>query len=48
MTYFNSQFAQMPHLIQATAIMALALPMLIFLLAQRVFMQGVVITGVDK
>jgi multiple sugar transport system permease protein len=48
MTYFNGQYSQMPHLIQATAIMALALPMLIFLLAQRVFMQGVVITGVDK
>lgn len=48
MTYFNGQFSQLPHLIQATAIMALALPMLIFLFAQRVFMQGVVITGVDK
>jgi multiple sugar transport system permease protein len=48
MTYFNGQFSQMPHLIQATAIMALALPVLIFLLAQRAFMQGVVVTGVEK
>jgi len=48
MTFFNGQYAQLPHLIQATSIMALALPMLIFLLAQRVFMQGVVVTGVDK
>jgi multiple sugar transport system permease protein len=48
MTYFNGQCSQMTHLIQATSLMALALPMLIFLLAQRVFMQGVVITGVDK
>jgi multiple sugar transport system permease protein len=48
MTYFNGQFSQMPHLIQATALMALALPLLLFVCAQRVFMQGVVITGVDK
>jgi len=48
MTYFRGQYASMTHLIQATALMALAVPMLIFLLAQRVFMQGVVITGVDK
>lgn len=48
MTYFNGAYSQMPHLIQATAIMALALPMGIFLVAQRVFMQGVVVTGVDK
>jgi multiple sugar transport system permease protein len=38
----------MPHLIQATALMALAVPMLLFLVAQRVFMQGVVVTGVEK
>ncbi|HEX5692464.1 MAG TPA: carbohydrate ABC transporter permease, partial [Roseiflexaceae bacterium] len=48
MTYFNGQFSQMPHLIQATALMALALPLILFLFAQRIFMQGVVITGVDK
>jgi hypothetical protein len=46
MTYFNGQFSQMPHLIQATALMAL--PLLLFLCAQRFFMQGVVITGVDR
>lgn len=48
MTYFNGQFSQMPHLIQSTALMALALPLFIFLIAQRMFMQGVVITGVEK
>jgi multiple sugar transport system permease protein len=33
---------------QAAAIMAVALPVVIFFFAQRVFMQGIVITGVEK
>lgn len=45
---FNFQYGQQPHLIQATALMGLALPVLIFFMAQRVFMRGVVITGVEK
>jgi len=48
MSYFTGQYAQMPHLIQATALMALAVPVAIFLFAQRAFVQGVVVTGVDK
>jgi multiple sugar transport system permease protein len=40
--------SKFPQLIQATAIMALALPILVFLLAQRMFVQGVVVTGVEK
>ena len=48
MSYFTAMYNQQPHLIQATAIMALALPVALFLLAQRVFVQGVVVTGVDK
>jgi multiple sugar transport system permease protein len=48
MTFFNGNYSSQPHLIQATSLMALALPLVIFLLAQRVFMQGVVVTGVDK
>ena len=48
MSYFTGQYSQLPQLIQATALMALALPVGIFVLAQRVFVQGVVITGVDK
>ncbi|GAB4193190.1 MAG: carbohydrate ABC transporter permease [Roseiflexaceae bacterium] len=48
MTYFRGLFNTQPNLIQATAIMALALPVVIFFLAQRVFMQGVVVTGVEK
>jgi len=48
MSYFAGQYTQLPHLIQATALMALALPVTIFVLTQRVFVQGVVVTGVDK
>lgn len=48
MSYFTAQYSQLPHLIQATALMALALPVTVFFLAQRVFVQGVVVTGVEK
>jgi multiple sugar transport system permease protein len=48
MSYFTGQYVTLPHLIQATALMALALPITIFVLAQKVFVQGVVVTGVDK
>jgi multiple sugar transport system permease protein len=48
LAYFTGQYTQQPNLVQATALMALALPVVIFILAQRVFMQGVVVTGVDK
>jgi multiple sugar transport system permease protein len=48
MSYFSGQYQQLPQLIHATAIMALALPVLVFLLAQRMFVQGVVVTGVEK
>jgi len=45
---FNSRFGQQPQLIQTTALLGLALPVVLFFLAQRFFMRGVVITGVDK
>lgn len=45
---FNFVFDQEPHLIQSTALMGLAIPVLLFFFAQRVFMRGIVITGVDK
>jgi multiple sugar transport system permease protein len=44
----NYIYDQQPHLIQATALMGLVLPVMLFLLAQRFFMQGVRITGVEK
>jgi multiple sugar transport system permease protein len=48
MSYFSGQYQTLPHLIQATALMAMALPICIFMLAQKVFVQGVVVTGVEK
>lgn len=45
---FNFRYAQQPHLIQATALLGMALPVLLFFVAQRFFMRGVVITGVEK
>jgi multiple sugar transport system permease protein len=45
---FNALFSQKPTLIEASAIMALAVPVLIFFLAQRAFMRGIVVTGVEK
>lgn len=45
---FNFVYDQQPHLIQATALMGLIVPVVLFFLAQRVFMRGVIMTGVDK
>jgi len=45
---FNFQFGREPQLIQATALLGMLLPVMLFFMAQRFFMRGVVITGVDK
>lgn len=45
---FNFQYGPSPELVQATSMMALVLPLIIFFLAQRVFMRGIVVTGVEK
>ena len=45
---FNGIYGQHPQLIQAASLMALVLPLLLFLAAQRFFIQGIVITGVEK
>lgn len=45
---FNFRYSQQPQLIQATALLGMLIPVLLFFVAQRFFMQGVVITGVDK
>jgi multiple sugar transport system permease protein len=47
-TQYNALYATQPTLIQASAILTMAVPVVIFLLAQRAFMRGVVVTGVDK
>ncbi|GAA2308740.1 carbohydrate ABC transporter permease [Glycomyces scopariae] len=48
LSYFSGVYNSEPHLILAASLLALALPVAIFLAAQRVFVQGIVVTGVDK
>ncbi len=48
LTAFNNLYSQATNLIQASALISAVLPILVFFMAQRVFMQGVVITGVEK
>jgi len=45
---FNALYSQKPTLIQAAAVMSIIVPVAIFFFAQRAFMRGVVITGVEK
>ena len=45
---YNALYASQPTLIQASALMTMAVPIVVFLLAQRAFMRGVVVTGVEK
>ena len=45
---FVTTFSTYPGRSAATAVLAMALPAVMFFLAQRQFMQGVVVTGVDK
>lgn len=45
---FNGIYGARPQLIQAGSLMALIAPLILFVLAQRFFVQGIVITGVEK
>lgn len=45
---FNGIYGQRPQLIQAGALMALIAPLILFIFAQRFFVRGIVITGVEK
>lgn len=45
---FNFRFSTHPEYVQATSLMAMVVPLVIFFLLQRVFMRGIVITGVEK
>ncbi len=45
---FNGIYGQQPQLIQAGALMALIAPLMLFMVAQRFFVQGIVVTGVEK
>jgi multiple sugar transport system permease protein len=45
---FNGMWGQRPELIQAGALVTLVPPLILFIAAQRFFVQGIVITGVEK
>ncbi|MGA2490372.1 MAG: carbohydrate ABC transporter permease, partial [Anaerolineales bacterium] len=45
---FNYLYGSDPQYVQAGALMTLVIPLIIFVLAQRFFVQGIVITGVEK
>jgi multiple sugar transport system permease protein len=45
---FNYMYGSDPQYIQAGALFALIIPLIIFVIAQRFFVQGIVITGVEK
>ena len=48
LTLFNGVYNTEPQLIMAASFISLAIPLVIFFFAQRIFIQGIVITGVDK
>ncbi|MEZ0396341.1 MAG: carbohydrate ABC transporter permease [Anaerolineales bacterium] len=48
LTAFNNLYSQSTNLIQAASLVSAVIPVLVFFFAQRAFMQGVVITGVEK
>ena len=48
LTEFNGLYNTEPQLILAASVISMILPLTIFFLAQRVFIQGIVVTGVDK
>jgi len=48
MQQFNALYAQQPHLIQATALLGMVVPVLLFFAAQKVFLQGTSLAGVSK
>jgi multiple sugar transport system permease protein len=45
---YNALYLTQPTLIQASALLTMAVPIVVFLLAQRAFMRGVVVTGIEK
>ncbi|MBE2198392.1 MAG: carbohydrate ABC transporter permease [Anaerolinea sp.] len=45
---YNGIYGQKPQLIQSGALMAMIAPLILFIFAQRFFVQGIVITGVEK
>lgn len=48
LSFFNGTYDTDPNLIMAASFISLAIPLAIFFFSQRVFLSGIVITGVDK
>jgi multiple sugar transport system permease protein len=48
MQQFNALYSTRPHLIQATALLGMAAPVLIFFATQKVFLKGASLAGVSK
>jgi multiple sugar transport system permease protein len=48
LSHFNGVYHTRPELIQAGNIMTLVIPLILFVIFQRVFTRGIVITGVEK
>ncbi|MBC8504352.1 MAG: carbohydrate ABC transporter permease [Chloroflexi bacterium] len=48
LTAFNNLYSQSTNLIQAASLISAVIPVIVFFLAQKQFMQGVVVTGVEK
>ncbi len=48
LTAFNNLYSARFNLIQAASLITAVIPVIVFFFAQRIFMQGVVITGVEK
>ena len=48
MQKFAALYVTRPPLVQASAILAIIVPVVVFFLSQRAFMRGVVMTGVEK
>ena len=45
---FNTLYDSQPNLIQSGSLLALVIPVMIFLFAQRIFLQGIDLSGVQK
>ena len=48
LTLFKAIYDSQPHLIQAGALLGLAIPLVVFFFAQRVFLKGIDLSGVQK
>jgi multiple sugar transport system permease protein len=48
LTAFNNLYSQSTNLIQAASLISTVIPLLLFFFAQRIFLQGIVFTGVEK